>query len=405
MTDKLVEFLEELSRALIASGNSVSETERILRGVAESQNVEVEVSVLPTMLIIKAGGETSRMSLAAQSPGVMPLHQVTKIYRLIDDVRSGGTEISDALDELREIVGGPHRFGRYGMFLGYLLLSVGIAFLIQPDLNLVVYSSLLSVISGALIVLGYGNRRLSLIMPVIASFTVSGVAFFLIRAGAVTGNLTLIVPPLIYFIPGVTLTTGIYELASGELVSGSSRVIYGCMLLLLLVFGVLMGMQINGFPQEEFAAIKISTLSYSPYIGAVLFAAGIYLFLSVYRSDFPWILLVLYTALVGQQLGNTIGGGLLGAFLGALSMTLVARAIEMAGKTPHFVTLYPAFWFLAPGSIGFIGLANLLGKNYLTSIAEITLFSMTVIAIALGLLVGALLTEPFHEKIRAPGGD
>ncbi len=291
------------------------------------------------------------------------------------------------------------------MFLGYLLLSVGIAFLIQPDLNLVVYSSLLSVISGALIVLGYGNRRLSLIMPVLASFTVSGVAFFLIRAGAVTGNLTLIVPPLIYFIPGVTLTTGIYELASGELVSGSSRVIYGCMLLLLLVFGVLMGMQINGFPQEEFAAIKISTLSYSPYIGAVLFAAGIYLFLSVYRSDFPWILLVLYTALVGQQLGNTMGGGLLGAFLGALSMTLVARAIEMAGKTPHFVTLYPAFWFLAPGSIGFIGLANLLGKNYLTSIAEITLFSMTVIAIALGLLVGALLTEPFHEKIRAPSGD
>lgn len=405
MTDKLVEFLEELSRALIASGNSVSETERILRGVAESQNVEVEVSVLPTMLIIKAAGETSRMSLAAQSPGVMPLHQVTKIYRLIDDVRSGRTEISGALDELREIVGGPHRFGRYGMFLGYLLLSVGIAFLIQPDLNLVVYSSFLSLISGALIVLGYGNRRLSLIMPVLASFTVSGVAFFLIRAGAVTGNLTLIVPPLIYFIPGVTLTTGIYELASGELVSGSSRVIYGCMVLLLLLFGVLMGMQLNRFPQEEFAAIKISAISYSPYLGAFLFAVGIYLFLSVYRSDFPWILLVLYTALVGQQLGNTMGGGLLGAFLGALSMTLVARAIVMAGKTPHFVTLYPAFWFLAPGSIGFIGLANLLGKNYLTSIAEITLFSMTVIAIALGLLVGALLTEPFHEKIRAPGGD
>ncbi|MCG2828734.1 threonine/serine exporter ThrE family protein [Methanothermobacter sp. K4] len=405
MTDKLVEFLEELSRALIASGNSVSETERILRGVAESQDVKVEVSVLPTMLIIKAGGETSRMSLAAQSPGVMPLHQVTKIYRLIDDVRSGGTEISGALAELREIVGGRHRFGRCGMFLGYLILSVGIAFLIQPDLNLVVYSSLLSLISGALIVLGYGNRRLSLIMPVLASFTISGVAFFLIRAGAVTGNLTLIVPPLIYFIPGVTLTTGIYELASGELVSGSSRVIYGCMLLLLLVFGVLMGMQINGFPQEEFAAIKISTLSYSPYIGAVLFAAGIYLFLSVYRSDFPWILLVLYTALVGQQVGNTIGGGLLGAFLGALSMTMMARAIEMAGKTPHFVTLYPAFWFLAPGSIGFIGLANLLGKNYLTSIAEITLFAMTVIAIALGLLVGALLTEPLHGKIRAPSGD
>ncbi len=74
-------------------------------------------------------------------------------------------------------------------------------------------------------------------------------------------------------------------------------------------------------------------------------------------------------------------------------------------KTSHFVTLYPAFWFLAPGSIGFIGLANLIGKNYLTSIAEIGLFAMTVVAIALGLLVGALLTEPLHEKNRAPSGD
>ena len=405
MTAELLEFLEELSCALIASGNSVTDTERILRSVAESQGVEVEVSVLPTMLIIKAEGEVSRMGLAAQSPGMMPLHQVTEIYRLTDDVTSGRRGVGEALAELRGILRGSHRFGRYGILLGYLILSIGIALLIQPYPDLVIYSSFLSLIAGSLIVVGYGNRRLSLIMPVLASFTVSGVAFFMINTGAVSGNLTLLVPPLIYFIPGVTLTTGIYELASGELVSGSSRVIYGCMVLLLLLFGVLMGMQLNRFPQEEFAAIKISAISYSPYLGAFLFAVGIYLFLSVYRSDFPWILLVLYSALMGQQLGNAAGGGLLGAFLGALSMTLVARGIELAGKTPHFVTLYPAFWFLAPGSLGFIGIANLLGKNYLTSIAEITLFAMTVVAIALGLLVGALLTEPFHDKIRAPSGD
>ncbi|MGB4612463.1 MAG: threonine/serine exporter family protein [Methanothermobacter thermautotrophicus] len=405
MTVELLEFLEELSRALIASGNSVTDTERILWSVAESQGVEVEVSVLPTMIIIKAEGEVSRMGLAAQSPGMMPLHQVTEIYRLTDDLTSGRMEVGEALGELRGILRGSHRFGRYGILLGYLILSIGIALLIQPDPDLVIYSSFFSLIAGSLIVVGYGNRRLSLIMPVLASFTVSGVAFFLINTGAVSGNLTLLVPPLIYFIPGVTLTTGIYELASGELVSGSSRVIYGCMVLLLLLFGVLMGMQLNRFPQEEFAAIKISAMSYSPYLGAFIFAVGIYLFLSVYRSDFPWILLVLYSALMGQQLGNVAGGGLLGAFLGALSMTLVARGIELAGKTPHFVTLYPAFWFLAPGSLGFIGLANLLGRNYLTSVAEITLFAMTVVAIALGLLVGALLTEPFSDKIRAPGGD
>lgn len=405
MTAELLEFLEELSRALIASGNSVTDTERILRSVAGSQGVEVEVSVLPTMIIIKAEGEVSRMGLAAQSPGMMPLHQVTEIYRLTDDLTSGRRGLGEALGELRSILRGSHRFGRYGILLGYLILSLGIALLIQPDPDLVIYSSFLSLIAGSLIVLGYGKRRLSLIMPVLASFTVSGVAFFLINTGAVSGNLTLLVPPLIYFIPGVTLTTGIYELASGELVSGSSRVIYGCMVLLLLLFGVLMGMQLNRFPQEEFAAIKISAINYSPYLGAFIFAVGIYLFLSVYRSDFPWILLVLYSALMGQQLGNAAGGGLLGAFLGALSMTLVARGIELAGKTPHFVTLYPAFWFLAPGSIGFIGLANLLGRNYLTSIAEITLFAMTVVAIALGLLVGALLTEPFSDKIRAPSGD
>ncbi|MBC7111885.1 MAG: threonine/serine exporter family protein, partial [Methanothermobacter sp.] len=103
MTAELLEFLEELSRALIASGNSVTDTERILWSVAESQGVEVEVSVLPTMIIIKAEGEVSRMGLAAQSPGMMPLHQVTEIYRLTDDVTSRRMEVGEALGELRGI--------------------------------------------------------------------------------------------------------------------------------------------------------------------------------------------------------------------------------------------------------------------------------------------------------------
>lgn len=400
---KMLKFLKELSKSLIASGSSVTDTADILENIAKSYNMPVEVSVFPTILILKLGDEdSSSITIAVQSPGILPLNQVSEIYRLIQRVENREVSFEDALIKLQQIRSSHHHYGKLGILLGYFLLSLGLGLLIQPSYQQLIVCSIFSIIVGFLILISQNKPRISLVMPVLAAFIASSLLFFLIKQGIITGNIGLLIPSLIYFLPGVTLTTGLYELASGELVSGSSRIIYGTMILFLLIFGVIMGIQINGFPQQDFLlAQSTSALEYTaPYLGVLIFGIGMYLFLSVYKKDFLWILLVLYIALAGQQIGNILAGGLLGGFLGALLMTISAKIIESHNHTPHFVTLYPAFWFLAPGSIGFIGLAELIGQNYLASVAEISLFVMTIIAIALGLLVGAIMTEPLKKRVK-----
>ena len=136
----------------------------------------------------------------------------------------------------------------------------------------------------------------------------------------------MLLPALAYFLPGATLTTGMFELAYGEIISGASRVVYGTAILFLILFGVLVGIQITGIPPQNFlVANSMNALGWwAPYLGVLIFAVGMYLFMSIRNKDLPWVILILYIAFFGQQAGNYFVGGFFGAFSGSLLMAISA---------------------------------------------------------------------------------
>lgn len=210
----------------------------------------------------------------------------------------------------------------------------------------------------------------------------------------------MLIPALAYFLPCATFTTGMFELAFGNIVSGSSRVSYGVTILFLLLFGVLIGMQVTGLPQQEFIAAHMTNIlqGWPTITGILIFAIGMYFFMSIRDKDLSWILLVIYIALFGQQFGNYITGSFSGAFLGSLLMTISGTLVGRSPlRTPSFVPILPAFWFLVPGSLGFIILASLIGKNYFSAVINLTTVVTTVVAISLGLLVGTVIKERIFE--------
>ena len=56
----------------------------------------------------------------------------------------------------------------------------------------------------------------------------------------------LVAPALVTFLPGATLTIATIELASDQIVSGASRLVWGVSQLLLLAFGVFIGLSLVG---------------------------------------------------------------------------------------------------------------------------------------------------------------
>ena len=57
-----------------------------------------------------------------------------------------------------------------------------------------------------------------------------------------------------------------------------------------------------------------------PWLGVVLFTAGVGLYHCVRRSALPWVLLVVTVAYAGQVVGGLLFGGVVSALVGAMAI-------------------------------------------------------------------------------------
>jgi hypothetical protein len=118
-------------------------------------------------------------------------------------------------------------------------------------------------------------------------------------------DLRALIAPLVVFLPGAALTMAVVELAAGEKVAGSSRLVAGTAQLLLLGVGIVAGTRAAGFaPHAELVDDPRNLIgAWAPWAGVLVFGVGTSLAYSAPRGSLVWLLVVLYGARVGQLLG------------------------------------------------------------------------------------------------------
>jgi uncharacterized membrane protein YjjP (DUF1212 family) len=395
----LLEFLTEIARAMTAAGIAVMTIEAILKNICQAYGVKAqEVIDFPTFVLIKiSDGNSKALAVTGQKPGMLPLDQVSRLYELIYQAENAEITPEQGINRINEIINAKRQHNYIRHILGYSIYSTGLGMLLLPTINELLFCVALGAIVGLIIGYSEDKPRLTLILPVLTAFLVSMIFFFGVKEGMVKGSLTILVPALSYFIPGVVLATGMYELAANNVISGASRLVQGVVILLLLLFGVIMGLQVVGLSPEEYMVAHLATPLgwWAPYIGILVFTLGMYLLMSIRNRDMPGVLIVLSATFLSLQAGNYLLGGLFGAFLGSATMTMVGTFLERSKlKTPYYVSIIPAFWILVPGSLGFISLATLAGQNYSTSITNLIMVVLTFVAISMGLLIGAVIADP-----------
>ena len=83
---------------------------------------------------------------------------------------------------------------------------------------------------------------------------------------------------LVTFIPGGLLTTAVIELATGQMISGASRLVYGTLQLVLLSLGIIAGLQLVGIPAVTFAETETTVIgAIAPWLGVLIFGIGVLL--------------------------------------------------------------------------------------------------------------------------------
>ena len=203
-------------------------------------------------------------------------------------------------------------------------------------------------------------------------------------------SLRALAPPLALFLPGTAITLAVVELTTREIVSGSARLVAGFMRLAQLAFGILIATQVVGVSASELSITRVDKFgAWAPWLRVSLYAIGIMLYFGPPTRFLPWLTAVLFVAYVGQFATNIVFGSYASGFGGGFALMLFASVLSLhPGTPPSAVLLLPGFWLLVPGSIGLIGVTQLVGAD---SSAAVTVTLISMISIALGLQAGLLL--------------
>jgi uncharacterized membrane protein YjjB (DUF3815 family) len=255
---------------------------------------------------------------------------------------------------------------------------------------------------GALKVFNRDRPILAAPLSVVAAVLVSVLVFLAVKQGLPVDPQYALVPPLVTFLPGAMLTFGMVELAYGDMVSGSSRLIRGFVQLVLLAFGLTAGAALVGYSAENLIEATgdsvIGPLAFlAPWAGVVVFGIGVYLTFSGPRNSFWWMLLVLLAAFAAEHLPASVFGKEISGFFGTLVATPLSYLIHKRFKgPPPMVTFLPSFWLLAPGAMGLLTVKRLLSEP--AGPAGLLNVAFALASIALGALVGASLYKWLTES-------
>jgi len=403
-TSALLEFLFRLAQAYLACGEQTAELERIVRDVALAYGMRgARVVTFPTAVFISLDdGEGERVTLSEGPAQTLRLDQIAEVYVLGDAAQRGEVTPREGLERLAAILRTPARFGPVGSIVGHTILTVGLAIVLRPSLDNLVAATALGTVIGVLKELNRGRTMLAVPLPVVAAALVSALVLYAEKRGLAVNALSAVVPPLVTFLPGAMLALSMKELAYGDMVSGSSRLITGFVQLVLLAFGLVAGATLVGEPSTYLLepTTEVTGAPWATAAGVVLFGVGLYIHLSAPPRSLGWMLFVMFVALAAQRLGAGLFGSMISGFFGTLVATPLAYLIQLRFRgPPATVTFLPSFWLLVPGSLGLESVTRMLGDRA-AGLEGLTTVVFAMASIALGTLVGASFYKWLSEKAR-----
>lgn len=404
-TSVLLEFLFRLGRAYLGCGEQTAKVEKLLKSIASAYGMrKSRVVAFPTAVFISLhDNHGERVTLAESEPQMLRLDQMAAVYALGEEAQSGRVDPLEGLKRLAAIRRQKVRFGRVGHVVGHVILTVGLALVLMPTPINLAAAAVLGFIVGLIKLFNVGRTLLSVPLPVIAAAAVSALVFLAIRNGIPVDPLHALVPPLVTFLPGGMLTLGMLELAYGDMVSGSSRLIAGFVQLVLLAFGLAIGAIFTGYVPADLVHSEgnYGLVHLAPWVGVLVFGLGVYFHFSAPRNSLPWMILVLLLAFAVQRVASGFFSSELSGFFGMLVATPLGYLIQYRFRgPPAAVTFFPAFWLLVPGALGLLSVTRMLSDRAAGIDGLITVIYV-ITSIALGTLVGASLYRWLSENVAA----
>jgi uncharacterized membrane protein YjjP (DUF1212 family)/uncharacterized membrane protein YjjB (DUF3815 family) len=392
---EILEFLLDLGEALLDAGDSVAHISSTIRSVAAVNGIdELGVLVLPSAVVLSLQRDGSILTeVRTGRSATLRLDQIDDVLRLVRTAERCDVDAATGRVELTRIRESGPPFSPPVALAGYVISVIGLTMILRGGVAEVLLAAMLGLVIGLLRLATFAQAAAYQVFWPLLAAGIASVSVF--AAARVDGDLTVfpaLVAPLIVFLPGALLTIGVLELATGEAVSGASRVAAGAMRLVLLAIGIVGGARLVGVPGGDIRGGTEGVIAdLSPWLGVALFGIGVTWFYGARPKSRMWIVLVLFVGYAGQVVGGLFFGSALSGFFGALAMTPMALIVarQPSGPTP-LVTFLPGFWLLVPGALGLEGVTRIIGEGSTDGTQVLVTTAISMVAVSIGVLLGLI---------------
>jgi uncharacterized membrane protein YjjP (DUF1212 family) len=394
------QFVAALGAAMAAANYPVTMVHLVMEQTARAYGLDHEFLALPNY--VQVGSASGEGIYIANPDFNVRYDQSIPLATLVARAPSGTVSPEEGMAELDRIRNLDKRFPVWVTILGYAVQSVGLALILQPTPWSLYGAAILGLLVGGLSVIGRRIEAIGYMLPTVCAFLVAFIVFtFENRWHVGTDSLRALAAPLATFLPGAAITLAVIELTTHHVVSGASRLVAGFMQIAQLAFGILVAAQIAGIADANLVTTQLNRLGpWAPILGVLVYGLGIWLNFAPPAKFLPWMALMLYVAYAGQWVGNAVLGSYASGFGGGMALIIFALAISHRPNTPPTMSLVvPGFWLLVPGSLGFMGVTQLLGTHS-TGVFTATLISM--MSIAVGVQTGLLLWRAAIQLTSSP---
>lgn len=359
-----------------------------------------EIAVLPETVFIGMQGSTG---FSTANAGTLSVRQSAAAGRLVRALRKGRVGL-DAVDaQIAAIRATPIRFPLFRRAAGSALIALGLAVLFRCPWWAIALATLVGFVVGAISQVMERNKAAVAIVPFVSAL-ISTLLVGLIAEWLHLGPVPLfaVSAPIAILVPGALLTNSLLELTATDIVSGSSRLLYGLIVLGMMIAGIVAGAAWAGVELDLDSAAQIGEIVgvgtdatgwaalpplWLSWIGVVMLAIGIGVaFASGFRLTAVSVIVMVatYALLIGLApfVGSVIAAGITAAVL-----FIAARTIERVFVIlPATVSFQPAFLLLVPGTVGLVALTSL-------DPASLTTTPLTFLSLCIGIKVGSLITD------------
>jgi uncharacterized membrane protein YjjP (DUF1212 family) len=401
-TELLLRFAREGHKA----GYPTAGLEQRVHVLADAFGVEeAQISVTPTLIDLSVGSLDAQRSFTLRvRPSSVDLDRIAALDDLVRGVVEGRLDVPAALTALTDMRPMALRRPWPVVLAAYALAGAAVTPVLGGGARECAAAAGVGLLVGIVALATRGIVSFEPVAAPIAAVVASFAATALAQAGADAKPDLVTLAALVTFLPGMTLTIGMRELATGHLQSGVANTASALVQLLGLVFGVEVGRSIalNWFgPVSQIAPNAV--LEAWHVVAAVAAGLAFTVTLRARYRDAWAMATAAVVALLAHEVGEALFGPQAAALVAALAIGVSGNvAGARLGRSP-LVFVVPGVLMLVPGSTGYNSVLKLVTDQSISGIQAGFDTLVTAISIAYGLMLSTIVLPRRLTRVDAHG--